>query len=177
MACSNHTCSVIFNGRPVSCSFFLENLVLKPEVLQINLNLIQRYIAISKFWIQCLFFQKHFHAHFLGQIWSPIVTFSKLLEIWYRGTLLYAYYNSSFYFSKILVTDVFLGNLIPWSRFFQVDWNFVEGQIDICLFNFNVYFFKIFAIYIFWANLVSKSEVLQVNWNLIYGYIGTCLKF
>ena len=60
----------------LSCSFFLENLVLKPEVLQINLNLIQRYIAISKCWIQCLFFQKNFQAHFLGkfvpQLWrSP----------------------------------------------------------------------------------------------------------
>ena len=104
-----------------------ENLVLKSEVLQINLNLIQRYIAISRFWIQCLFFQKNFHAHFFGQIWSPIVMFSKLLEIWYRGTLLYAYYNSNFYFSKILVTNVFLVNLVPWSRFFQIDWSFVEG--------------------------------------------------
>ena len=158
MACSNHTCSVIFNGRPVSCSFFLENLVLKPEVLQINLNLIQRYIAISKFWIQCLFFQKHFHAHFLGQIWSPIVTFSKLLEIWYRGTLLYAYYNSSFYFSKILVTHVFLGNLVPviqilrnWLKFCRgVDWYML---ILILMFIFSKFLLFTFSGQIWFQNL------------------------
>ena len=139
--------------------------------------MIQRYIAISKFWIQCLFFQKHFHAHFLGQIWSPIVTFSKY---WKFGTGVHCY---------MLITILIF--IFPkfWSlMFFWEIWSrdpdssklteiLLRGRLIYAYFNFDIYFFKIFVIYIFWANLVSKSEVLQVNWNLIYGYIGTCLKF
>ena len=66
--------------------FFGENLVLKPEVLQINLNLIQRYIAISKF---CVYFFKNIFMHiFLGkfgpQLWrSP--------NYWKFGTGVHCY--------------------------------------------------------------------------------------
>ena len=45
---------------------------------------------------------------FFEQIWSQKMKILKLTEIWYRGTLLYAYYNFNVYFSKIFITHVFL---------------------------------------------------------------------
>ena len=50
---------------------------------------------------------------FFGQIWSQKLKFSKLTEIWYRGTLLYTYYDFNVYFSNIFVTRVFRANLVP----------------------------------------------------------------
>ena len=47
--------------------------------------------------------------------------FSKLTEIWYRGTLLYAHYDFNIYFSKVFVTYVFCANLVSWSAFLQID--------------------------------------------------------
>ena len=39
--------------------------------------------------------------------------FSKLTETWYKGTLLYAYYDFNIYFSNIFVTHVFLDKFGP----------------------------------------------------------------
>ena len=71
-----------------------------------------------------MFFQNFCYSHFFGQIWSQNLKFAKLTEIWYRGTLLYAYYDFDVYFSKICVTHVFLikfGSIIwissNWSKF------------------------------------------------------------
>ena len=44
---------------------------------------------------------------FFGQIWSQNLKFFKLSEIWYRGRLLYAYFNFDVYFSKIFVNNIF----------------------------------------------------------------------
>ena len=114
-----------------------------------------------------MFYLNFCYSHFFGQICSQNFKFSKLSESWYRGTLLYAYNDFNVYFSKIFVTHVFGANLVPWSGFLQIDWDFVEGYIANAYFDFNVYFFKIFVIHIFWVNLVPKFEVLQINWNLI----------
>ena len=50
---------------------------------------------------------------FVIHIWSQNLKSSKLSEIWYRGTLLYAYYNFNVYFFKILFVDIFFWEI--WS--------------------------------------------------------------
>ena len=52
--------------------------------------------------------------------------FSKLTEIWYRGTLLYVCYDFNVYCFKILFIHIFWTNLIPKSEVLQIDWNFVQ---------------------------------------------------
>ena len=46
--------------------------------------------------------------------------FSKLTEIWHRGTLLYVYYNFNVYFFKVFVTHVFWANLVLNLDFFKL---------------------------------------------------------
>ena len=74
---------------------FWANLVPKPEVLQIDWNLVQGYIAICLFWYSILMFifSKCLSFIFFEQIWPQSLKFSKLTEIWYRRTLLHAYYD------------------------------------------------------------------------------------
>ena len=64
-----------------------------------------------------LFFLFFFHSYFLGQICSQNLKFSKLTEIWYKGTLLYVYHDFNIYFCKIVVLHNFLGkfgsSLVP----------------------------------------------------------------
>ena len=79
---------------------FWANLVSKPEVLQINWNLVQAYIAICSLRFWYLFFQIFYQSYFFGQVWSQNLKFSKLTKIWYRRTLLYAYYDFNIYFFK-----------------------------------------------------------------------------
>ena len=97
--------------------FFWANLVTKTEVLHIDWNLVQIYIALSLFRIQCQFFKFFLHSYFLGRIWSQNLKFSKLTEIWYQGTLLYVYNDFNICFCKIFVIHSFLGkfgsNLVP----------------------------------------------------------------
>ena len=60
----------------------------QPEVLQINWNLIQSYIAtcLLKFW--CLV-SRNFVIHIiLGKFWQNLM-FSILIAIWHKGTLLH----------------------------------------------------------------------------------------
>ena len=64
-----------------------------------------------------LIFLIFFFTHFLGQIWSQNLKFSRLTEIWYQGILLYVYHDFNIYFCKIFVIHSFLGkfgsNLVP----------------------------------------------------------------
>ena len=64
------------------------------------------YILISNLMI---IFSKFLSFIFFGQIRPQNLKFLKLNGIWYRGTLLYVYYNFNVHFSKIFVTYVFLG--------------------------------------------------------------------
>ena len=56
---------------------------------------------------ECSFFKTFVIHIFWGEIWLQNLKFSKLTEIWYRGTLLYAYDDFNVNFSKIFVTHVF----------------------------------------------------------------------
>ena len=91
--------------------FFWVSLVPKTEFFQTARNLVQGYIAISLFEIWCLFFQ--FFCHFFGQIWSQNPKFSKLTEIRYKDTLLYAYYNFNVYVFKSFVIHIILAKFGP----------------------------------------------------------------
>ena len=98
------------------CSSFIlfwANFVPKCEILQINWNLVQGYIAIGLLRFLCFFFQNFCHSYFLGQIWSQNLKFSVLTEIWGKRTFLYACYNFNVYFSQIFVTHIFWTNLVP----------------------------------------------------------------
>ena len=70
------------------------------------------------------------------QIWSQNLKFFKLTKIWYRGRLLYSYFDFDVYFFKLFVSHIFLGKygLKIWSS--QIGWNLVEGCITICLLRF-----------------------------------------
>ena len=58
------------------------------------------------------FFSKLLSFIFFEQIWSQNLNFTKLTEIWFRGTLLHAYYNFNVYFFKIFVIHIVLGKFI-----------------------------------------------------------------
>ena len=54
-------------------------------------------------------FSKFLSFIFFAQIWSKNLKFSKMNEIRYRGTLLYAYYDFNVYVFKIFVSHMYLG--------------------------------------------------------------------
>ena len=66
-------------------------------------------------------FFKIIFIHILRQIWSQNLKFFKLTGIWYRGRLLYAYFDFNVYFSKILVIHIFWTNLVSKSEVLQID--------------------------------------------------------
>ena len=108
-------------------------------------------------------FSKFFSFIFLRQIWSQNLKFFRLIEIWYRGRLPYAYFDFSVYIFKILFIHI-LGQI--WSqnlKFFRLTDIWYRGRLPYAYFDFNVYFFKILFTYIFGANLVPKSEALQIE--------------
>ena len=81
-------------------------------------------IAISLFEIWCLFLQ--IFCHFFGQIWSQNPKFSKLTEIRYKDTLLYAYYNFNVYVFKSFVIHIILDKFGPKIWFCS---NWLESRI------------------------------------------------
>ena len=115
-----------------------------------NWSLVQGYIAICLLQFYCLFFQNSFCSYFFWQIWSQIwSSLSKLTEILYRGTLLYAYYNFNVYFFKILFIHIF------WLKFGPKIWSSLNWQkfctgvhccllITILMFIFSKFFSFIF---------------------------------
>ena len=54
-------------------------------------------------------FSKFSQSYFFAQIWSQNLKFSKLTEIWCKGTLLYVYYDFNVYFFKSFVSQIILG--------------------------------------------------------------------
>ena len=106
----------------------------------------------------------------LTQIWSQNLTFSKVIGIWYSGTLLYSYYDFNIYFFKIIfihfLSFIFLeGEQICFQNlnFFKLTEVLYMGTFLYVYYNFNIHFLKIFVSHVFCANLVWK--VLQINWN------------
>ena len=52
-----------------------------------------------------------------GQIWSQKLKFSKFTKIWYKGTLLYPWFEFNVCFTNFFFIDIFLGKFGPkiWS--------------------------------------------------------------
>ena len=79
--------------------------------------------------------------------------FFKLIEIWYKGKLLYVYYDYKVYFFKILFIKLFFGKfgLKIW---ISSNWLKFRTGVNALLhtyYDFNVHFFKIFVILIFFC--------------------------
>ena len=64
---------------------------------------VHSYMLIS---ILMFIFSKILWFIFFEQIWTQNLKFSKLTEIWYRGTFLYVYFDLNVYFFKIFVIHI-----------------------------------------------------------------------
>ena len=58
-------------------------------------------------------FSKFLSFMYFLQMRSQTMKFSKLTEIWYRGILLYVYYDFNVYFFKIFAIHIYWANLVP----------------------------------------------------------------
>ena len=84
---------------------------------------------------------------FLGKFGQKNLKFCKLTEIWYRGTLLYAYHDFNVHFFKILSIHIIWANLVQKFEVLQVGRISYRGTLVYPYYGFNVYFFKIFVIH------------------------------
>ena len=129
-------------------TFFWANLVPKPEVLQINRNLVQGYTAIwlLRFW--CLFFQNLYHSCFFDQIWSHNLDFLKLIEISSRVTFLF--FQDSFHL-------YFLGKFGPKIRC-SSNWLKFGTEVDhYMLISILMFIFSKFLSFIFFGQIWSQN--------------------
>ena len=95
--------------------------------------------------------------------------FSRLTEIWCRGTLLYLFFEFIVCFFKIFVLHIFWANLVPKSEVGT------EAQCYMLVAFLSFIFSKFFSFIFFGTNFVPKSEVLQINENFVQGYIAISL--
>ena len=164
---------------------FWADLVPKSEVLKINWNLVQGYSALCLLWFWCLFLQNFCHSCFIfsnffsfisfGQIWSQNLKLFKLTDIWYRGRLLYAYFDFNVYFFKIL-SSVFFGEI--WSqnlKFAILTEIWYRRTLLYAYYDFNVYFFQIFCQSYFFGHIWSHNLKFFKMTNFVEGYIAVCL--
>ena len=126
-----------FKKRSFSFICFGQILVPKSEVLQVNWNLVQRYIAICLLHFNVYFFQNSFHLYFLGnfgpEIWSSPsqLKFSTGIHCYMLITIV-----MFVFFSKLLLF-IFLGaNLVLKTEVLQINWNVVQDYIAICFLQF-----------------------------------------
>ena len=119
----------------------LANLVPKSEVLRINWNLVQGYIAICLLQFQCLSFQNFCHSCFLGKF-GPIIWISSNKLKFDRGVHCYALITiSMFSFSKFCHSYNF-GQIWAKSNVHHIDWNLIQGHIVICWLKFWCVIFR-----------------------------------
>ena len=113
-----------------------------------------RYSSISKLLYLCFEFNGYFFKSFLihiffWQICSQNLKFSKLTEIWCRGSLLYADHDFNACFFKILFLFIFFGQIrLQNLKFFKLTEISCRVTLLYAYYYFNVYFFKFFAIHI-----------------------------
>ena len=91
------------------------------------------YILISNL---MFIFPKFLSFTFSRQIWSQNLKSSKLTEIWYKSTFLYAHFDFNVCFFKIFVIHIFWANFVPKSEVSQINWNLIQGCIATCLLRF-----------------------------------------
>ena len=92
--------------------------IYKSEVLQINWNLVAAGVHYCMLITNLMFIiSKLFSFIFFGLIWSQNLKFFKLIEIWYIGRSLYAYFDFIAYFFKFFVIHIRSGKVGPkiWS--------------------------------------------------------------
>ena len=92
--------------------------IYKSEVLQINWNLVAAGVHYCMLITNLMFIiSKLFSFIFFGLIWSQNLKFFKLIEIWYIGRSLYAYFDFIAYFFKFFVIHIRSGKVVSkiWS--------------------------------------------------------------
>ena len=127
------------------------------------------------------FFQKFLSLRFFGQIWSQNLKFSKLTEIWYRRTLLYAYYDFDVYFSYFFVSHIFWGRQI-WSHNLKFMTEILQrGTLLHAYYDLNVYFFQKFCQSYFlgkiWSQNLKFSKLTEIWYSGTLLYVITTLMF
>ena len=101
-------------------------------------------------------FQNFCPTCFFGQIWFRNLDFFKLTEIWYGGTLLYAYYCFNVYFSHFFSFVFFVQNWSQTLQFFKLTDIWYRGRLLYVYFDFSIYFFKVFVIHLFLGKFGPK---------------------
>ena len=142
--------------------------VCKSEVLQINWNLVATrvhfYMLIT---ILMFIFSKFFSFIFFVLIWSQNLKAFKLIEIWYIGRLLYAFFDFIVYLFKFFVIHIRSCKFVPkiwsssnWLKFgTEVDYHML---ISTLMFIFSKFFSFIFFGQIWSQNL--KFFILTEIW-------------
>ena len=65
-------------------------------------------------------FPKFLLLIFFGKIWSHNLEYFKLIEIWLRGRLLYAYFDFNIFFLNIFFIHIFWDNSSQNLKFFKL---------------------------------------------------------
>ena len=95
-------------------------------------------------------------------MWSQNLELFKLTEIWYRGRLLYVYFDFNLYFFQFFLSFIF--SLVKFGRtkseVLQIKWNLAQGYIVYAHYDFNVCFFKILYIHILLEQIWSKNVIV-----------------
>ena len=107
------------------------------------------------------------------QIWSQKLKFSKLIKVWYRSTLLYPYFKFNVYFSKIVVTLIYLGEFVPkiWSSLNLL--KFGTGAHGYILITILKFIFPKFLLLMLFGQIWSHNLVffkLTKGCTLLYAY-------
>ena len=106
-------------------------------------------------------------------MWSQKLKFSKFTKIWYRGTLLYPYFEFNAYFSKIFVIHIFLGKFGPkiWRSSNSLKFD-TEVHCEIVILNLML-IFPDFCHFHFWGQIWSQNLKFSKFTEIWYG--GTFL--
>ena len=114
--------------------------------------------------ILILIFSKFFSFMFFGQIWSQNLKFFQLTKNWYRGRVLYAYFNFDVYFFKFFVIHIFLGKIFFHNlKFCKITKILLRGALLYAYYDLNLSFFKIFVNLIFLVKTGLKT-LSSPNW-------------
>ena len=151
--------------------------IYKSEVLQINWNLVAAGVHYCMLITNLMFIiSKLFSFIFFGLIWSQNLKFFKLIEIWYIGRSLYAYFDFIAYFFKFFVIHIRSGKVGPkiWSYSNLLKLG-AEGDYHMLISTLMFIFSKLFS-FIFLGKISSQNLTfvrLTEIWyrgRLPYGY-------
>ena len=107
--------------------------------------------------VSMFIFSKIFSFIFFGKILSQNLKFFKLTDIWYRGRLLYAYFDFNVYFFKIFAIHIFWANLVQNLKFSKLTDIWYRRTLLYAYYDFNVQFFQIFCQLYFFGPIIWSS--------------------